>query len=636
MSGFFALFEGTPRNVDSGFVRRFCSHIKGAEDIATLTLDGALFGVWNLSPRFPSSRREASLFQDDYVVLADARLDNRASLIDTLGLGKAEDAPQNAELILNAYLKWGTASPSYLLGDFAYLIYNPQDHTLFCARDIVGVRPFYYSAQAGSFACCSQLKPLVKTVSQGDGFNESKLVEYATGRVVDRAATLYPDIQRLPPAHSMSLAQGRIRLHRYWRLAPQPTSLHAEEWDEQFAATLTTAVQCRLEDTSGVGTYLSGGVDSTAITHTTLSRLASSDQRLHSYTWALAPEDTWTPTDCREEVDAFLAAQNLSHTYIHTSQDSFFDGLPPLHDFFCGPNAELRHYFALPTYRLAHTHQVETMLAGDGGDACASFLGHNALLALLLAGEWSTLVHELHATAKHHNASFLRMAVRHLLRPLLHWPSPRLWADNSFSAHTTLQNLNTSFFQKSHLSTHKIRDYFRDRTFPYQNFRRAPVVANQIAQLDDGSLERGLEGNFAFADAEGIRHRFPLLDRRLLELVLSLPPSAHVRNGQPRALIQTFLKDRVPPQAWVPDSKHAVVPDLVRRIQRNQPHLAIKMQLWKTNDSVASRLNLTMLQRALSLCQQAYPHVPPLRKHNLPGYGQLVRTLMLAHYLETL
>lgn len=636
MSGFFALFEGTPRDVDAGFVRRFCSRIKGAEDIARLTLDGAVLGVWNRNLRSPASRREASLYQADYVVLADARLDNRAYLIDTLGLHHAEDAPQNAELILKAYLTWGTASPAHLLGDFAYLIYHPQDRTLFCARDIVGVRPFYYSAHAGSFACCSQLKPLVKTVSRGGPLNESKLVEYAIGRVVDRAATLYPDIQRLPPAHGISLAQGRTHLHRYWRPAPQPTSLHAEEWDAQFAATLTTAVQCRLEGTSGVGTYLSGGVDSTAITHTALSRLASSDQRLHSYTWALAPEDTWTPTDCRKEVDAFLAAHDLSHTYIHTPQDSFFDDLPPLHDFFCGPNAELRHYFALPTYRLARMHQVETMLAGDGGDACASFLGHNVLLALLLAGDWSTLVRELQATAKDPKTSVLRMALRHLLRPLLHWPSPHLWADNSFSAHTTLQNLNTSFFQEPYLSSHKIRDYFRDRRFPYQSFRRAPIVANQIAQLDDGSLERGLEGNFAFADAEGLRHRFPLLDRRLLELVLSFPPRAHVRNGQPRALIQTFLKDRVPPQAWAPDSKHVVVPDLVRRIQHNQPHVAIKMQQWKTNDSVASRLNLAMLQRALSLCQQAYPHVPPLHTYNLPGYGQLVRTLMLAHYLETL
>src|SRR3982750_4883546 len=125
-------------------------------------------GVWNsgavglgncLLRTTPESRNERLPLTDSssrFVITSDARLDNRDELLLQLGLpANSQQSVTDSELILRAYEKWGQDCPGKLLGDFAFAIWDSVNQALFCARDVFGVKPFYYYLSDGLFAFAS-------------------------------------------------------------------------------------------------------------------------------------------------------------------------------------------------------------------------------------------------------------------------------------------------------------------------------------------------------------------------------------------------------------------------------------------------------------------------------------------------
>ena len=126
-------------------------------------------------------------------ITADARIDNRNELILALAsdrtIGKA--TPDSA-LILHAYLAWGEECVDRLLGDFAFAIWDPAKHQLFCARDHFGVKPFYYSRENGKrFVFSSSIRALESISGAGYEIDEHKVVDYILQEFKDKARTFY-------------------------------------------------------------------------------------------------------------------------------------------------------------------------------------------------------------------------------------------------------------------------------------------------------------------------------------------------------------------------------------------------------------------------------------------------------------
>src|SRR4029077_18563520 len=118
-----------------------------------------------------------------FVITADARIDNRGELIAALGLSdRSGDQITDSALILGAYEKWGDASPERLLGDFAYVIWDRRQRSLFCARDHFGVRTFYYYHSPGRiFAFASEIKALLCLPDVPQRLNELHVGDYLEG-----------------------------------------------------------------------------------------------------------------------------------------------------------------------------------------------------------------------------------------------------------------------------------------------------------------------------------------------------------------------------------------------------------------------------------------------------------------------
>jgi asparagine synthase (glutamine-hydrolysing) len=198
----------------------------------------------------------------------DGRVDNREELISAL---KSKNArlrdDTDAELVLKAYECWGEECPVRILGDFAFVIWDMRQRQLFCARDILGVRPFYYYTDGRKFLWASELQQLFRDPGVPREPNEGMVAEYLAASLTDREETLYKGIMRLAPAHSLLLRAGRIDKRWYWDVDPSKEVRHRtdEEYAEHFSEVFAEAVRCRLRSQEPVGAELSGGLDSSAV-----------------------------------------------------------------------------------------------------------------------------------------------------------------------------------------------------------------------------------------------------------------------------------------------------------------------------------------------------------------------------------
>ncbi len=237
-------------------------------------------------------------------IFANARIDARNELLP------------DAELILNAYKTWGDDCVKHLLGDFAFAIWDDRRQRLFCARDHFGVKPFFYTHTADSFNFSSTLNELKVSTT----LNEIAVGDYLLfGVNQDQSTTIFKDIQRLPPGHTVIVENNQIKIHRYWTpsLPAEIRFRDPDSYVERFSELLTLAVQDRLR-TDRVAVSMSGGLDSTS-----LAAIA----REHSAVGAFAVVyDTLIPD--QERHYSSLAAEHLGIPITHLSADgySLFDG----------------------------------------------------------------------------------------------------------------------------------------------------------------------------------------------------------------------------------------------------------------------------------------------------------------------
>lgn len=171
----------------------------------------------------------------------------------------------DTEVILAAYRKWGADCVNHLRGMFAFAIWNETNHTLFCARDRFGIKPFYYMVVGNAFYFASEVKALLPFVDRIetdlDGFKD-----YLTFQFCLAGKTLFKGIRELLPAHGLLIKDGKIQTHRYWEVFFEPDYNHtATYFEEKLRALLVDSVKFHLRSDVPVGAYVSGGLDSSTI-----------------------------------------------------------------------------------------------------------------------------------------------------------------------------------------------------------------------------------------------------------------------------------------------------------------------------------------------------------------------------------
>lgn len=233
-------------------------------------------------------------------IVADARIDGREELVRALRAADVPcevDAPA-AELILHAVRVWGLDAPARLLGDFAFAVWDAGRQRLFCARDHLGVKPFFYAQTFRALVFSNTLDCVRLHRAVSGELDEGWIADFLVHGGTQSDATVYAAIRQLPPAHWLLMEDGQVTVQRYWQLPTEPMRLPSTRVDDVVEGgleTLRTAVRDRLPHGSAAF-FLSGGRDSTSLAALAVDTIRRGERRtsLRGYTahyQALMPDE---------------------------------------------------------------------------------------------------------------------------------------------------------------------------------------------------------------------------------------------------------------------------------------------------------------------------------------------------------
>jgi asparagine synthase (glutamine-hydrolysing) len=204
----------------------------------------------------------------------------------------------DTEVLLRMFAVHGPAMLERLNGIFAFAVWDDLEKRLFLARDRLGVKPLYHTQRGELFAFASELKVLLHFL-QTPSLDTTALADYMTFLWVPDPKTAFREIAKLPPGHYAWVDGSGISIHQYWDLRFSPEEHSEEEWREQVAETVHRSVVRQMVSDVPLGSFLSGGVDSSAIA----AAMASQG----------APVDTYTIGFDREDLRHEIVPDDVAH-----------------------------------------------------------------------------------------------------------------------------------------------------------------------------------------------------------------------------------------------------------------------------------------------------------------------------------
>lgn len=487
-------------------------------------------------------------------IAADVRLDNRTELIEALDLSQKRQTVGDHELILQAYLKWGSECPQHLLGDFAFAIWDPKEASLFCARDQIGMRQLIYAySKSGDFVFATDHRAMIDTGIVDPSLDLGRIADVIVDfEAIDLTSTAHAAAKRLPPAHWLRLRAGRLQLERYWTLVPpEPRrSVRPEEYMEEFREIFGQAVDARTRGLDQVGIALSGGIDSGSIA--AFAGKAKLDGKLSSVrSYSCVSNDP----SCKENQAIQVAAQmpGIEPRLIGLGDVQASLGLIGELARECQEPYDAILVLTQLMASQARAEGTKVLLFGMGGDTT---IGSEDMAARhLRAGNFAQALKEARGAAGF-------FGVPEMTKSFL-WSS----AINAFVpqfARSALGSVKSRIRPITWRERLLHPEFARAVDFPGRAARFRELAAPPPFPNSDRTWQSmhpfmvlGIERADRVCSQHGVEARDPWLDRRVMKLMLSLPPDVIQHDGWPKWIVRAAMHDMLPEQvAWRRGKEH--------------------------------------------------------------------------------
>ena len=477
----------------------------------------------------------------DLAIAASVRLDNRAELATSLTLpANVRAGISDEELILLAYQKWGRQCPAHLLGDFAFVIWDGPGRRLFCARDHMGIKPFYFSFHNSVFVFASDVQGVLASRRVPRDLSDLGIARYLLeGDLNDERLTFYDAVRKLPPATTLIVEATGLSETRYWQAEATPTIRYrnVEDYTERLRELLERSVKARLPAKGPVGAHLSGGLDSSGLTGIAADLLGEDSHRLKTWSWMRPPasEREWKLPEWSmgQSVADHLG---LEHHFIEFDVDSilarFEDSLLQRHD-----TMDMWYEYAVRDQ--AGAAGIRVMLSGWGGDQLITHYGHQRYAETFRPGALASTLNAVLDESRRAPKTlrrFLGLFYSHILRP---HTTPNYWAETS-SPHLDALCLACT------------TDEFRSRmnSLPPSRPQNVDTVrADQLNHIRRYLLQTRLDSWAASGARAGIDYCYPLLDQRIVEFALGIPPDLYRMHGHSRFIYRSAISRYLPDDA---------------------------------------------------------------------------------------
>jgi asparagine synthase (glutamine-hydrolysing) len=546
MSGIVGIYNLDGRPVEQTDIKRMVDSIAHrGPDGSGIWTDGSVgLGhqmLWttpeSLQEKLPLTNKTGEL-----TITADARIDNRDELIPVLNLnGRPRETIPDSEIILAAYEKWGEQCPEKLLGDFAFAIRDKRRQRIYCARDPIGIKPFYYFCNGKAFRWASEPRPIFEDRTISKEPNLPLMCLYLLNRFDEREETLYKDIYRLPPSHFMVLENGHIKKGQYWDIDPNYAIRYKtdKEYAERFLELFKEAIRARLRSHGPIGAFLSGGLDSSSIV-CTAQMLYKEEPIVNKGFQTFSKIFNKFPCDERIYIKEVVNKWNIEVNYVlyeTTLSDMDFEQVQHFPD--VGYFASL--FSNGPLLKKAQEKGIRVMLDGVGGDDLLA-AGFDHLTDLFLQGKILKLITQLRTDANFFTRSPYTLFFNYCFKPILPKSLKTIF---KIVFKPSNRNGIPSWINTSYLKSSGVEETIGKT----ENLKKFPTHSQQhIYDL----LYNGWETNIV----EDIEERFnayfniisrrPFFDRRLLEFAFALPEEQRFSLKWPKEVLRRSMENILP------------------------------------------------------------------------------------------
>lgn len=451
----------------------------------------------------------------------------------------------DTEVILYMYQVYGEKMLQFINGMFAFAIYDKKDHSVFIARDHFGIKPFYYFENERIFAFASEIKALLTIPYIKAEVDEKSLNEYMTFQFVMKKHTLFKNILKLEPGTFLKVRGGKIaEKKRYWRIEFNVEDVKSEsQYTEELLTLLKKSMTLQMRSDVPVGSYLSGGLDSSAVT-ILASKLSA--EPLKTFTGAFNESRDFDETEF-----AKVAAQaaKAKQYFIYPNYVDFIENFENIVYMMDEPAAGPGVFPQFMVSKLASQH-VKVVLGGQGGDEI--FGGYARYAVAYLEQCLKGAIFETQEEGQHivtlssiiNNLSVLKKYV-----PLLKKQFQTGFFDSMDRRYYQLidrsPNLN-SIYTKEFLNSRNETSLF-DKFSQIFNRTETSSYFNKMTNFDMETLLPSLlhvedRASMAFS----LESRVPLLDKNIVELAAKIPPPMKFAAGKTKHMLIKSLEKIVP------------------------------------------------------------------------------------------
>jgi asparagine synthase (glutamine-hydrolysing) len=485
------------------------------------------------------------------LIAADAEILNRGELIDAL---KENDFDKNhlsaAELLVRLYREHGIDFIKLVEGIFSFALWDEQHQRLLLAIDRLGINSLYWRREKDRLLFASHVRAISSIQNAPPQVNPAALGQYMLFSAVPAPLSIYQGTEKLQPGSCLIYEAGQVRAIRYWDVAYRESQNHnIAHWSQEVQEGMRSAVKRHFSDIdpSTTGAYLSGGTDSSSV----VAFMSELHSPVNTYSIYFSEAAYSEISFARTTAEHFHA----NHRELSLTSRDAYDAIPKIIEYFEEPFANSSAIGAYHCARFARESGITTLLAGDGGDEL--FAGNERYAA----DKRFAIYHNIPALMRKmliepiagllpQGESLLSLPRRYIRRANIPLPL------RIFSYHLLFSLPPEEVFEPGFLEQVPPSNWLNIAT---DHFRSATAESdlNRLLYVDvkmtlaDNDLRKVL----GTAEMAGVRARFPLLDRRLVELSGQLPTQLKLRGFEKRFIFKEAMKD-ILPQKVLNKKKH--------------------------------------------------------------------------------
>ena len=489
---------------------------RGPDDAHYYIDDGIALGFRRLSIIDLEGGRQPILNEDgSLVLLFNGEIYNYQELREELiKAGHVFTTNTDSETILHGYEEYGKKILDRLRGMFAFIIWNKNTKELFGARDIFGIKPFYYYKKGKEFMFGSEIKSFLSHPNFEKELDEDMIPLYLSYEYSPDERTIFKNVFKLPGAHCFTYKNGELKVERYYKIEYKiEDDKSLEYWEDAITKEFTESVSMHQIADVEVGCFLSSGVDSSYV----VKEISKGTKKVKTFSVGYE-EEKYSELPYAQDFSNVIGVPNIANK---VSADEFFDAVPEIQYYMDEP---LPNPSEIPLYFLAKNARryVKVVLSGEGADEL--FGGYPMYLA---GGHFDRYSHKvprpvrkvLGTVAKHcPNFKGKNFLVRGAMEPYQRF----------MRANYVFQSAERQKFLKRPI-TSKVPEEYSKRYFDEVSNLDEPTQL-QYVDMHTWMIYDILLKADRMSMANSLELRVPFLDKKMLELSTRIPSRYRAAN----------------------------------------------------------------------------------------------------------